>query len=193
MIVIRELRRVRVVALSVVCAWACSACTVQDVDLSTVKRPGLASELAAYNVFIGQWNWEAEALNASPSSKNWKGTANWRWSLDGRCLSGDMSAKSDAAEYEASGVWSWHPTKKQYIWWMFNNWGYPQEGTANYDEDNKTWRMDYTSVGLDGTTSYGSYEIKVVTNDELDWHMSEWADSLRTVKKIEMKGTYRRR
>ncbi len=53
--------------------------------------------------------------------------------------------------------------------------------------------MDYKSVGLDGTTSYGRYHMTVVDDDTLDWRMEEWADGLHLVKKMEMKGTYKRK
>nr|NIP84766.1 hypothetical protein [Planctomycetales bacterium] len=53
--------------------------------------------------------------------------------------------------------------------------------------------MKYVSVGLDGTTSYGYYQMKVVDDDTLDWEMVEWADALHLAKKLEMTGTYKRK
>ena len=52
--------------------------------------------------------------------------------------------------------------------------------------------MNYTAIGLDGTTSYGRYDLEVVDNDTINWNSTEWADALRTVKKLDMKGTYKR-
>ena len=104
-----------------------------------------------------------------------------------------MSAGSEGTKFEAEGIWSWHPKSKKYIWWMFNNWGYPQEGTARYDADTKCWRMDYRSVGLDGTRSYGSYKMKVVDDNMLDWCVVEWADRLPLVKKMGMSGIHKRK
>ena len=131
-------------------------------------------------------------LNAQGPNREWRGQAEWHWTLDNRALHGDMSAQSGQTKFDATGIWSWHPKTKKYIWWMFNNWGYPQEGRATYDATAKSWRMVYRSVGLDGTTSYGQYRMTVVDNDTLDWRVSEWADPLRLIKKLEMKGTYRR-
>jgi hypothetical protein len=167
-------------------------CAAPTVDFSQMKRPDRAPELAAYDVFVGSWNWEAEAANAAESSKKWTGTAQWQWSLDQRCLRGEMSSKCPSADFQSTGIWSWHPTKQEYIWGMFNNWGYPQRGTATYDASAKTWRMDYASVGLDGTPSYGQYVMTVVDPDTLSWTMREWADMLRCIPKIEMRGTYKR-
>ena len=177
---------------SLVMVLLVGACGAPKVDFSAIKRPTRAVELDAYNPFVGSWTWEAKLLNAEGTDTDWSGTAVWKWSLDKRCLVGDISSKSERAEFNATGIWSWHPTQKKYIWWMFNNWGFPQQGTAKYDEATKTWTMPYTSVGLDGTTSYGCFRMQAVDNDTLDWCMVEWADALHLVKKLEMKGAYKR-
>lgn len=170
-----------------------TGCTVPNVNFSDIQRPMRAAELDAYDVFVGSWDWEAEMVNAEEANRQWNGRAEWAWTLDRRCLEGRMSAKSGDTEFDSLGVWSWHPKQKKYIWWMFNNWGFPQNGTASYDEDLRQWTMKYKSVGLDGTTSHGKYEMNVVDNDTLDWRAEEWADSLHTVKKLDMTGTYKRR
>jgi hypothetical protein len=162
------------------------------VDFSKIERPERAGELDAYDVFVGKWTWEAELANAEGADKKWTGRAEWRWALDNRCLHGVMAAKSANAEFEAAGIWSWHPKSKKYIWWMFNNWGYPQEGTARYDKDKRTWAMSYKSVGLDGTASFGEYTMSVVDDNTLDWSVVEWADAMHMAKKMEMTGTYKR-
>ena len=168
-------------------------CAAPTVDFATIERPARPAELEAYNVFAGTWNWEAEMLNAEGPDKTWTGTAEWRWTLDKRCLFGLMSTSNPRTAFESEGIWSWHPKSKKYVWWMFNNWGYPQEGTADYDEDNRTWSMRYTSVGLDGGTSHGKYTITVVDDNTLEWSMAEWADALHLIKKTEMTGTYHRK
>jgi hypothetical protein len=167
-------------------------CAAPTVDFTTVEQPARAEELAAYDVFVGRWTWHAEVLNAEGEDKNWTGTAEWKWTLDDRTLHGLISARSTNASFDAAGVWSWHPKAKKYIWWMFNNWGYPQEGTATYDKESRTWIMKYTSVGLDGTASHGYYKMTVADSDTLEWSVVEWADPLHMFKKLEMKGTYTR-
>ena len=175
-------------------ALLAAGCGAPKVDFSTIERPPRAAELDAYNVFVGTWNWEAQMLNAEGPDKKWSGKAEWKWMLDKRCLHGTMSAKSDKAEFEAAGIWSWHPNTKKYIWTMFNNWGYPQHGTATYDADAKCWTMTYESVGLDGTMSYGQYQMTVVDKNTLEWYMDVWVDMTRVFKKnIEMTGKYKRR
>ncbi|MBI4716292.1 MAG: hypothetical protein HY763_00650 [Planctomycetes bacterium] len=184
-------QRWHVLALALLAA---SGCAAPKVDFSQIKQPDRSAKLDAYDVFVGSWTWEADLANVEgETGKKWKGTAEWRWTLDKRCLHGSITAESGKTKYETAGIWSWHPTKKRYMWWMFNNWGFPQEGTATYDEDGKCWCMPYTSVGLDGTTSHGCYVMKVKDHDTLDWCMTEWADSLHTVKKMEMTGTYKRK
>ena len=174
-----------------------SGCAVRDVDFSKIERPPRAAELAAYDVFVGSWDWTAKVHNASGEGANWTGTAEWNWTLDERTLHGRMSAKSKDAEFEAAGIWSWHPKKKKYIWWMFNNWGYPQQGTAKYcaacDKCAGCWTMKYKSVGLDGTTSHGEYLLTIKDPNTIDWCMTEWADPLHFVQKTCMSGTYTRR
>ncbi len=167
-------------------------CTVSNISFSGIDRPQRASDLDAYDVFVGKWVWDAEMINADQGDASWTGSAEWNWTLDNRCLFGHLSAKSSNASFEAEGIWSWHPKKKKYIWSMHNNWGYPQHGTAHYNSDTKTWRMNYKSVGLDGTTSYGRYDLKVVDNDTLEWCVEEWADMFHLIKKMEMTGTYKR-
>jgi hypothetical protein len=169
-----------------------AGCAAPKIDFAKVQRPERAAELEAYEVFVGSWDWEAQMLNAEAPHDKWTGQATWNWTLDKRCLHGQMTSASGDMRFENAGIWSWHPTKGKYIWWMFNNWGFPQQGTARYDKDTKTWTMPFTGVGLDGTTSYGCYEMKVVNQDTLEWRVDEWADMMHMFKKMEMTGTYKR-
>lgn len=168
-------------------------CSGPRLDFAEIQRPPRAAQMDAFNVFIGTWDWTATVENAEGADRNWTGTAKWEWALDQRTLEGTMSSRSENAEFSARGVWSWHPKRNQYIWWMFNDWGYPQQGKARYDAGSQCWRMDYRSVGLDGTRSRGRYTVQVIDQNTIDWRMVEWADPLRLVKKIEMNGTYKRR
>ena len=171
---------------------AASGCAAPKIDLSGMQQPERPAELAAFDAFVGKWNWQAEMVTAEGPDAKWTGTAEWNWALDQRWLHGRMSSKTANAEFEAAGVWGWHPAKKQYIWYLFNNWGYPQEGNATYNEQTKTWVMNYTSVGLDGTTSHGYYRMTQAGPDLLEWQMHEWADATRMFKKLEMTGSYQR-
>jgi hypothetical protein len=182
------LRRIAVASLA---AAVLAGCGAPKVDYAKIQKPARSADLDVYNVFVGTWDWKAEIVNAAdPADKNWSGMAAWEWALDNRALHGMMEAHSERTKFEAAGLWTVHPKSGKYMWWMFNNWGYPQEGSARYDAETKTWTMQYTSVGLDGTTSHGEYTMKVVNPSLLDWHMTEWADGLHMVKKIEMNGTY---
>ncbi|HNQ22044.1 MAG TPA: hypothetical protein PKK06_03015 [Phycisphaerae bacterium] len=167
-------------------------CSAPRVDFTTISCPPRAPELDAYNVFVGKWNWQATLLNADKEDEAWTGTAQWDWTLDNRCLQGHMSVKGAHAEFQSVGLWSWHPKADKYVWTMFNNWGYPQHGTATYQAATKCWRMSYKSVGLDGRTSYGIYTMKVVNDDTLEWTVKEWRFPLHLFKKMEMTGTYTR-
>ena len=183
----------RISMLSVlVASTAWSGCTVQRVDFSTIRQPDVSKEMNAFGVFVGSWTWEAEMKNASEADRHWKGTAEWAWDLDGRALRGSIESKSASAEFKSEGIWSWHPTRQRYVWWMFNNWGYPQSGTARLSPCGTEWTMNYRSVGLDGTPSHGRYHLTVVNRDTLSWSVVEWADALHLVKKMEMCGTYNR-
>lgn len=170
-----------------------SGCSGIRVDFTKISRPARAPELDAYNVFVGSWDWEAWVENADGADRKWTGTAEWKWSLDQRVLEGDLAAASPSAQFKARGLWSWHPTRYEYIWTLFNDWGYPQHGRADYDAKDRCWRMKYTSIGLDGTKSYGRYIIRVVDNDTLDWRLEEWATRLHLIKKLDMSGTYKRK
>lgn len=168
-------------------------CTARNVDFTRIQRPERSAKLDAYDIFVGSWTWEAQMLNAADADKAWKGTAEWKWTLDQRCLQGHLVSEGAHARFESSGIWTWHPRAKRYIWWMFNNWGYPQQGTATYNADRRCWCMDYKSVGLDGTASYGRHTLTVMDHDTLAWSMNEWADAVHLVKKMELEGTYKRR
>lgn len=170
-----------------------SGCSVKNVDFTNIKQPARAIELNAYDVFVGSWDWEAKMLNATDGNKVWTGTARWLWTLDNRVLEGRMESQSGDLAFQATGTWSWHPKDKEYIWWMINNWGYPHTGTARYEKVSQEWTMNYKSVGLDGTTSYGRYIMNVVDTDTLAWKMEEWVDPFHLMKKTEMVGTYKRR
>ena len=188
-----SLRRPIVMGVVLPVAAVLTGCAAPKIDFAHIHRPPRAAELDAYDVFVGSWTWTAEMANVDGPGKNWTGSAEWKWALDKRCLEGTMTATTDSAGFEAAGVWSWHPKTRKYIWWMFNNWGYPQQGSATYDDSDRSWRMKYKSVGLDGTTSYGSYNMSVVDGSTLEWRVDEWADPFHTIKKMEMTGTYKRR
>ena len=167
-------------------------CGERTVDFSKIHRPARSMEMSAFDVFVGSWNWQAEMLNGDAAHKSWTGTANWQWTLDQQCLHGQLSAKSGDVAFDTAGIWTWDAKSKKYIWWMFNNWGYPQQGTAKYDGATKSWTLKYSGTGLDGTSSTGEYRITVVDSNTLNWEMTEWA-SMHMAKKIEMKGTYTRK
>lgn len=167
-------------------------CAAPTVDFSKIQRPARSAEMDAFDVFVGSWSWQAEMCNADEKHRSWSGTATWLWTLDQRCLHGQLSAKSDDVAFDTAGIWTWNSKSKKYIWWMFNNWGYPQRGTARYDAAKKSWTLDYSSTGLDGTPSCGQYRITVADHNTLKWEMTEWTP-LHLAKKMEMKGTYTRR
>jgi hypothetical protein len=185
-------RTVLVIAM-VAAVELAGGCAASKVSFSDIQRPDRAPELDAYDAFVGSWTWEAEMVYPEGLSEAWTGTADWSWTLDKRSLKGHMSAKSEHAEFESEGIWSRHPKSGKYIWWMFNNWGCPQQGKAKYNEETSTWSMPYKSVGLDGTTSYGKYTMTLVDKDTLDWNMVEWALPLHMIKKMELQGTYKRK
>ena len=173
-------------------AIALCGCGDKTVDMSQIQKPARPAELDNYNVFVGKWDWKAEMLNADAAHRNWSGTAEWEWALDNRGLHGRMMSSGGNISFESAGLWSVHPKSKKYVWWMFNNWGYMQNGKASYDADTRTWKMPFKSTGLDGTASEGEYRITVVDNNTLKWELHEWA-MMHMAKKIEMKGTYTRK
>jgi hypothetical protein len=168
-------------------------CAAPKVDFAEIQKPSKPPQMARFDVFVGTWNWEAQRIAEGEPVETWTGTAKWDWVLDGTYLHGEMSSTGPHQSFSSRGYWGWHPTRNRYQWWMFNDWGFPQEGSARYDEDRKTWTMDYVGVGLDGTTSYGRYTITVLDAETLAWTMTEWADWTRWFKKIEMTGTYKKR
>lgn len=167
-------------------------CAAPKVDVSKIQRPERSAKLNAYDVFVGSWTWEAKMLNACGEGEKWTGTAEWEWGMDKRVLSGHMLSKSGKTEFESNGVWTWN-ANRGYQWGMINNWGYIQTGLASYDEADRCWTMNYSSIGLDGTPSYGRYQMHVRDGDTLDWSCVEWADALHLAKKMEMTGTYKRK
>lgn len=179
------------VTLSVTFALLVTGCTSPAVDFAAIQKPAAPEQMSHFRDFVGTWTWEAERITEGEPEK-WTGTAKWDWVLGGTYLHGDMSSVGPNQSFSSSGYWGWHPKKKTYVWWMLNDWGYPQEGTAKYDPASKEWTMTYVGVGLDGTTSYGRYTMKVVDDNTLDWTMTEWADWCRCFKKVEMTGSYKR-
>lgn len=167
-------------------------CTPRSVSPDMLSRPARAEQLEALNVFVGAWTWDAEIVKAEPAVKKWSGTASWTWTLDGRCLKGDMASQCGTARFASSGMWGWDGRARRYVWSMYNDWGHPQQGTASYNAKTGKWVMPYRSIGLDGTPSYGRYLMTVVDNNTLEWEMVEWADRLHFIRKMEMHGTYRR-
>jgi Protein of unknown function (DUF1579) len=181
-----------IAVLSCVLAVSLVGCT-PDVDFASIQKPSPPEQLGNLKAFVGAWTWEAERVVDDGPDEAWKGTAEWKWVLGGTYLFGKMTSTGPNQSFNSSGYWGWHPKKKTYVWWMLNDWGYPQEGTAKYDASDKRWTMSYEGVGLDGTTSHGRYTMTVVDDRTLEWSMTEWADALHTIKKIEMNGRYLRK
>jgi len=170
-------------------AWF--GCSARRVDVASLQRPERAAELDAFDAFVGNWKWTA-TMEVGESSETWSGTSRWSWTLDKRCLQGQMTTRSANQEYETVGLWGWNAKQKQYEWSMFNSWGYPQVGTADYDASDKSWTLKYRSVGMDGTTSYGRMGLTIVDANTMDWTMTEWADPLHLVKKMRLTGRFTR-
>lgn len=188
------IQRDRVLLLGgAVLALLAGCATAKKIDLSEIHRPDRATQLAAFDALVGSWNWEAELLNAEEPDRKWTGTAEWKWELNDRWLGGRLSAKCSRSEFTAGGAWGWNASKRQYEFFLLNDWGYSQEGSARYDATTRTWTMDYEGIGLDGSHSDGRYVLRVVDSDTLDWSMEEWTDGLHMGKKLEMKGTYKRK
>jgi hypothetical protein len=169
-----------------------AGCGPVDVDFSKIQKPKPADELKPLDRFVGNWTWQAERSTGDGAVETWNGQASWKWVLGDMQLYGDLSV-SGPTSFQASGYWGWHPIRKTYIWHMHNDWGYPQEGTATYDDAAKSWTMNYKGIGLDGTDSWGRYVLTWVDDDTIEWSWTEWADAFRLIKKVEMTGAYKRK
>lgn len=175
-------------------AMGLAGCGPARVDFSEMQKPAPGAELDNLKQFVGDWAWEAERTVPDGEPENWSGTANWSWVLDAMYLRGEMTSSGEGKRFSSIGYWGWHPKRRTYVWWMLNDWGYPQEGNASYDAEQKLWTMNYEGIGLDGTSSYGRYTIRVVDDNTLEWNLVEWADMLRCCfKKIQMTGIYKRK
>ena len=157
-----------------------------------LQRPAQPAEMNAFAPFVGSWTWTAKETTSGDAARTWSGTTKWEWALDNRCLHGQLTARAGDLSYDSTGMWTWNVSKRQYQFWMFNNWGYPREGVAHYNAADKSWTMPYRCTGLDGTNSHGRYTIKFIDDNTFDWTMTEWADALHMVKKIELAGQYKR-
>ena len=127
-----------------------AGCMKPQEKLATLQRPERSAEMDALETFVGAWDVEAEMLGVEGADRMWKGMAEWRYTLDGRALAGNMSLRNPKAPFQTQGLWSYNPAKKTYVWSIFNDWGYPQQGKAKYKVDKQTWVMDYVGSGLDG-------------------------------------------
>ena len=182
-----------IVTLCIVSALALTGCMSPKAGFAEIQKPATPTQMSDFKDFIGSWTWEAQLSTGEGEPEEWTGSATWDWVLGGTYLHGELTSTGPHQSFASSGYWGWHPTRRTYVWWMLNDWGYPQEGTAAYNAAEKQWTMNYHGVGLDGTTSHGRYTMKVVDQDTLEWTMTEWADLCRLFKKIEMTGTYKRR
>ena len=169
-----------------------AGCGPVEVDFATIEKPQPAPELAPLDCFVGDWTLEAERTLKEGNVEKWTGTASWKWVLSDMYLHGDLTV-SGPTSFVASGYWGWHPIKKIYVWRMINDWGYPQEGTATYDDETKKWVMNYKGIGLDGTDSWGRYILTWLDDNTIEWAYHEWADGLKMIKKVEMQGAYKRK
>jgi hypothetical protein len=181
-----------VLMMALVGSLSLVGCGPVKVDFATLKKPMPAPELEPLGRFVGSWTLEAERSTGDGNTEKWTGTATWKWVLDDMYLYGDLGMHGPI-DFIASGYWGWQPVKKTYMWWMLNDWGYPQWGTATYDDEQKLWVMKYKGVGLDGTDSWGQYTLQWVDDNTVTWEYHEWADLFKTIKKIEMRGAYKRK
>ena len=178
-------------SLSLLSVPALVGCGPVDVDFATIEKPALPEELAPLGEFVGNWAWEAERVLPDGGAEKWTGTTTWGWTLGDMYLRGDLELNGPKS-FVSSGYWGWHPKKKTYVWYMLNDWGYPQEGTAKYDDETKCWTMNYSGVGLDGTNSRGRYTCEWKDENTVYWTCTEWVP-MTFIKKLEMTGHYKRK
>lgn len=154
-------------------------------------RPPRSEEVESLGYFVGSWDWFVEG-QLDGAAAQWSGSAEWDWTLDRRCLQGRIAGRSGNLSVEMAGVWTWHPTERRYMWWLFNDWGFPQEGTAALDAASRRWTFDYVGVGTDGQSTFGRYTVVAEDANTFSWRMDEWADALRLSRRAELAGTFHR-
>ena len=92
-------------------------------DLGSLVRPERAAEMDAFDVFVGAWDFKAEMMEVEGPNRMWTGLAEWKYSLDGRCLIGAMSLSNPQTQYQSEGHWTWNPGKQRYEFAIYNDWG----------------------------------------------------------------------
>jgi len=182
--------RILILVLAGIAALVLTGCASAGGQVG--ERP---AELDRLDAWIGEWESTGEVLPAgSDKPIKSKGRESLSWECGKRFVLERMNWEVEGSPTEeALAVRTWDAKGRVYRSWYFDNQGMVGHSRMTYDEASQTWTgktkgHDPTS----GEPTAGTITIRQVDPDTLEWRFEEY-DRLMLSKRVEMRGTSRRR
>jgi len=160
--------------------------TIEELRQTTPQRP---AELDLLNDFVGKWESTGELRFAGLDEVlKSSGTSETKWEGDGWYLVERSTFTMDElGEMQGMATWVYDSGAKVFRNTWVDSMGGLSVGTAEYDEETRTWYMkstNYTPMGK----SKARGKARFVDDDTMEWKYSEHALG-GLVKVMEMTGT----
>jgi hypothetical protein len=159
------------------------------------KPPARPGELDQLDAWVGEWEDTGEVRTAgSDKTEVFKGATSAAWKCDKRFLVEDIRYQvGDGAPESAVAVRTWDPHARLFRTWYFDSHGIIGRSKMTYDAAARTWHGKIKSA--DPVTCEpvaGEMTLKMADDRTAEWTYTEW-DAWKTKKRLEMKGTSRKK
>lgn len=152
-------------------------------------------ELDHLDAWIGEWESTGEVRPAgSDKVLKSRGHESITWESGKRFVLERMTWETEGApKEEALAVRTWDPHGRVYRSWYFDSQGMVGHSKMTYDEKTKTWTGQTKNNDPETCEpTAGTITIKQPDADTMEWEFVEY-DRLMVNKRVEMKGTSRRK
>lgn len=176
-------------------AAALCGCEDKKMDMADMTAPPRPAELDRLNDFVGTWKGETKItmFNGKDQVMISEGVNHAEWCCDGRFMVEHFEGTfGEGQAMTGIGIWTWDEKAGKYRTWWFDSFGSASTGEAEYDEEDGEWELTGKGRNLiTGDTTSGEGEIRVLGDNTLEYHFTEW-DAWRLKKIMQMKGSSRR-
>ena len=183
--------------LSISLMSGCSDLKMGAADKGEMKPPERPKALDRLEVLVGNWEGTMEMKMAgSPEVMKATGTNSINWACDKWVLMEHFEANmGEAGKMSGIGMWAWDAKKQAFrIWWADNS-GSISEGSASYNEADKSWTHQGSGDNpMLGKRTYGQGTSRFTDDNTMEWTWKEWDNSFKWGKPVmEMSGTNHRK
>lgn len=156
--------------LALLAAWTSGCATPPPRDSG--GPPPDAPELARLAMLVGTWRGEGTTtIVESGEVLAFVADTTVTWECGGRVVLERTETRiGELGTSSAVGVWSWDGTSETYRNWRFNSGGLHEEGSATFDEDDRTWHITSRTTALEtGEVTTGSGFMRYLDDDHKEY------------------------